>query len=281
MDSSRNSMGDIEDMEAWLLRVFRETVENIRSALKKVEDRSATGQRPGQYGIDLVADAAALEVLHRENLDTLSEESGMTAANNSAGAGSTSGIVVVIDPVDGSANFARGIPWYATSLCAVDSEGPRVSLVTNLANGESYHAVRGHGAWKGDRRLKTSGCTAFSGAIVGLSGFPGRYLGWSQYRALGAAALDICLVADGVLDCYGSVGRTHLGVWDYIAAMLICEEAGGCLCDASGQDLVTMDHSARRATLAAANESLLDQFHGAVSSADVVPTIDSRSAHLQ
>ncbi|MCL4435080.1 MAG: hypothetical protein M1399_10060 [Actinobacteria bacterium] len=268
VDSIGMDGGGTEDIEVWLLDVFRETVEDIRMSLAGVRDRTAAGYRPGQYGIDLVADDAALEVLHRENLDTLSEESGMMTAGDSTEGGPASEMVVVIDPVDGSTNFAHGIPWYATSLCAVDSEGPRVALVANLANGDSYHAVRGRGAWKGDRQLHTSSRDDFSKAIVGLSGYPPRYLGWSQYRALGAAALDICLVADGVLDCYGSVGRSHLGVWDYIAAMLICEEAGGCLRDADGHDLVTLDHSVRRAVLAAANGSLLDQFYDTIRGAD-------------
>ncbi|MCL5447122.1 MAG: hypothetical protein M1350_06950 [Actinobacteria bacterium] len=275
MDSDSEDTEDMDGVDAWLLSVFRQTVESIRSVLKRVEDRTAGGNRPGQYGVDLVADAAALEVLHHEKLDTLSEESGRTAAGKHTSDEPASGMVVVIDPVDGSTNFAHGIPWYATSLCAVDGQGPRVALVANLANGDSYHAIRGHGAWKGDCRLHTSSCDAFPKAIVGLSGYPPRYLGWSQYRALGAAALDICLVADGVLDCYGSVGRTHLGVWDYIAAMLICEEAGGCLRDADGHDLVTMDHSVRRAVLAAANGSLLDQFYDAIYPTSCPPSIDA------
>ena len=52
--------------------------------------------------------------------------------------------------------------------------------------------------------------------MIGLSGYPPRSLGWGQYRALGAAALDLCAVADGVLDGYVDCSRDAHGSWDYL-----------------------------------------------------------------
>ena len=60
-------------------------------------------------------------------------------------------------------------------------------------------------------RSGPSGCERLDEAIVGFSGYPPRYLGWSQYRALGAAALDLCAVAEGSLDGYAAVGGSRLG----------------------------------------------------------------------
>ncbi len=58
--------------------------------------------------------------------------------------------MAVVDPVDGSTNASRGIPWYASSICMLDADGPRVSVVANLANGVRYHAVRGRRRLAGD-----------------------------------------------------------------------------------------------------------------------------------
>ncbi len=252
-------VNNADSTDRWLLEVFEEVTRAVLGALNSVADRSSLGRRPGQYEIDLVADAAAIEILHDNRLTTLSEESGITSPNDAI-----DDIVIVIDPIDGSTNAAHGIPWYATSLCAVGNDGPRAALVSNLASGDTYRAIKGIGAWKGKKGLATSSCSTFAESIVGLSGFPGRYLGWSQYRALGAAALDICLVAEGVLDCYGSVGFAHLGVWDYIAGKLICEEAGGCMRDADGSNILSMDNTVRHAVIAAANQTLLEQFYNMI-----------------
>ena len=121
------------------------------------------GQRPGQYRIDLVADAAALEVLRAGGVGILSEESGLEDRG--------SDLVVVVDPVDGSTNASRHLPWYATSLCAVDDDGPRVALVVNLATGTRYEAVRGGGARRDGQPVRVSPVTELSRALVVLNGY--------------------------------------------------------------------------------------------------------------
>ena len=107
-------------------------------------------------------------------------------------------------------------------------------------------------------------CEALNEAIVGFSGYPERYLGWSQYRSLGAAALDLCAVAEGVLDGYAAVGGSQLGSWDYLGGMLVCTEAGAVLAESKGRDLVTLDHAARRTPVAASTSALLERLRDAV-----------------
>ncbi len=99
---------------------------------------------------------------------------------------------------------------------------------------------------------------------MGFSGYPPAYLGWSQYRGLGAAALDLCAVADGVLDAYAVVGGSQLGVWDYLGGLLVCGEAGAVVEDAAGRGLVVLEHSARRGPVAAATPALLGALRKAV-----------------
>jgi len=226
------------------LGVLDDAVQAIRQALDGLSDWGLAGTRPGQYHLDLAADGAALPILHGAGFAVLSEESGMTGE-------STSRFLAVIDPVDGSTNAHRKIPFYATSICVLDAEGPLVGLVVNLATGSRYAAVRGGGADRDGAALKPSGCLELSSAIVGISGFPGHHPGWAQFRTLGAASLEFCAVAEGVLDAYMLVGRSTLYGWDYLAGLLICQEAGAVVVERDGAELVVRDDAPRRPIVAA------------------------------
>ncbi len=149
-------------------------------------------------------------------------------------------------------------PFYSTSICVLDDEGPRVGLVRNHANGDRFAAVRGDGADKNAEAISPSGCEELRNAIVGISGFPGTYPGWAQFRALGAASLELCAVAEGVLDAYTVAGRSTLYGWDYLAGLLICREAGAAEAEREGRDLVVRDASSRR-PLVAATRALADR----------------------
>lgn len=229
--------------------LLHDTADAIGAALGDLSDWGLAGTRAGQYRSDLAADAAGLAVLERAGVGVLSEESG-----HHDGA---AGLVVVMDPLDGSTNASRGVPWYATSLCAVDGDGTRAALVVNLVSGERYEAVRGAGASRDGDALHPTSCRTLGEAVVGLSGFPPTYLGWRQYRALGAAALDLCAVAAGILDAYVDCSLDAHGSWDYLGGMLVCQEAGAVVADAQGRDLVVVDHHARRTPLAAATPDLM------------------------
>jgi myo-inositol-1(or 4)-monophosphatase len=233
--------------ESWL-GLLHDTADTVAAALRSVVDWGPSGRRPGQYSLDLATDEAALGVLGRAAVGVLSEESGRSGPRWP---------VVVVDPVDGSTNASRGIPWFATSLCLVDRDGPAAALVVNQATGLRFHAWRGGGAWSGSRRLLPSGCTALGEGIVGVSGPPPPSPGWAQFRALGACALDLCAVAAGVLDGYLDCVRDAHGVWDYLAGMLICQEAGAAVADAHGRDLIALDHRARRMPVAAATPEVM------------------------
>lgn len=232
-----------------LLAVLAATADAVRSALDDLGDWGPAGTRPGQYHCDLAADRAALAVLGGAGLGVLSEESGPRRREAE--------VVVVIDPVDGSTNAARGLPWYATSLCAVDRAGARVALVVNQATGERFEAVRGRGARRDGRPVAPSPCTRLDDAIVGLNGWPPADLGWRQMRALGAAALDLCAVACGHLDAYADFSAHAHSPWDYLGAMLVCQEAGAPVVDAGGRDLLTLGWGDHRVPVAAATPELL------------------------
>lgn len=234
-----------------LLEVLDEAANAIGSVLGDLDDWGLAGTRDGQYHSDLAADAAALTVFERAGLGVLSEESGRHRP--------TADLTVVLDPLDGSTNASRGIPWYATSLCAVDADGARAALVINLATGDRFEAVRGGGARRNGIELRPSGATVFGESLVALSGFPSRWLGWYQFRSLGACALDLCAVASGVVDGYIDCSWNAHGSWDYLGGMLVCQEAGTVVVDAHGRDLVTLEHAERRTPVAGATQQLVDE----------------------
>ena len=235
--------------DARLLAVLNEVATAVHGALAALEDWGSAGTRPGQYFSDLAADEVAVRMLVGAGLGVLSEETGLHHPERE--------VIVALDPVDGSTNASRGIPWYATSLAAVDGAGVRAAVVVNQATGEHFEAVRGGGATCNGRRLATSGCTAMGDAIVGLNGWPSASFGWRQMRALGAAALDICAVGSGQLDAYIDCSDHEQAPWDYLGGVLVCHEAGGRVVDAHGRPLVTLGLTDRRTPVAAATVELL------------------------
>lgn len=212
-----------------------------------------TGEREGQYSGDVAVDEVVVDMCEAAGFFVLSEESGVGDLEWPLPADK---LLIVVDPVDGSTNASKGFPWFATSLCVVDSVGPRVALVAEQSGSETrYAAIRGAGANVDGMRIHVSGQTEPSRAVVGTNALPAAGHGWWQVRTLGAAALDISLVARGGLD--GFIDFDGLGVWDYLAAVLICAEAGAVIAEANDEDLMTVDVDARRRPVIAASPEML------------------------
>lgn len=239
----------VSSSNAEILAVLHEVADAVYGVLSTNTDWGLSGKRATQYSVDLRADAAALEVLHAAGCAVLSEESGRT------GEWREDSIIVVMDPLDGSTNASRRVPWYATALAAIDASGHRASLVANqFTNEDRWTATLGGGAFHNGEAISPSRCVRIADAVVGVSGLPKKHPGWAQFRALGAAALDICLVAQGTLD--GWVDLSSHGVWDYLASVHICAEAGALVGEASNRNLIVTEHSERRSPIVAATSAL-------------------------
>ena len=237
---------------AEILQVLNNTADAVSQVLATNTDWSLSGIRHTQYSVDVRADNAALAVLHEAGCAVLSEESQIT------GQWGDDDILVVMDPLDGSTNASRGVPWFATALCALDKNGMRASLVVNQASGKDrYWATQGGGAFHNGNQMRPSACSTLKEAVVGVSGLASFRPQWSQFRALGAAALDICLVAQGVLD--GWVDFNSHGVWDYLASILICQEAGVATSEHLDRELLVTQYDQKRTPIVAATPALLAQ----------------------
>jgi myo-inositol-1(or 4)-monophosphatase len=142
----------------------------------------------------------------------------------------------ILDPIDGTVNYLYGLPQYAVSLAAERDGEVVAGVVINAATGDEWTATRGGGAWRAGRRLAGSERTGLDQSLVG-TGFgydarrrahQGRVLAAlitrvRDIRRFGAAALDLCLAAEGSLDAYFEKG---LNLWDHAAGGLIATEAG-------------------------------------------------------
>ena len=228
--------------DAELLAVLHRATDAVVGALGAHDDWGPSGRRHGQYVSDLAADQAALDVLHGAGLRVLSEESGLDEGD---------GPVAVLDPLDGSTNASRALPWFATSLCVVDDDGPLVAVVHDHPASVRFDAVRGGGARRNGEPLAPRGPVDLAESIVVVNALPDRWAGWDQFRCMGAAALDLCAVADGRFDAFIDYDVDALGPWDYLGGLLVCREVGIEVVDAFGRDLVVLEHSARRTPVAA------------------------------
>ncbi len=233
-------------------RAIGEAVHNIPAATRR--DRT---NKPGQYALDLVADAVALEHLRQVAVRIVSEESGVHEHSGAE-------VTVVVDPVDGSTNCARGIGYYCTSLCALDEDGPLAALILNHASGTCTTATRGGGAFRAGERLQVAKTTSPQDAVVAFGYWPTKPIRVKQVRILGSIALELCDVAAGGLDAHLDVG-SFIAPWDYLGGYLICLEAGATVRDRHGRSLVTDDPNARRQVIAACTPELADALEPAVS----------------
>ncbi|WP_250001585.1 inositol monophosphatase family protein [Actinoplanes sp. M2I2] len=142
----------------------------------------------------------------------------------------------ILDPIDGTVNYLYGLPQYAVSLAAELDGEVIAGVVVNAATGDEWTATRGGGAWRGDRRLRGSAPAGLGQALIGTGfGYDARRRAHQggvlaglitqvrDIRRFGAAALDLCAVAEGTLDGYYEKG---LNPWDWAAGGLVATEAG-------------------------------------------------------
>ncbi|HLZ71566.1 MAG TPA: inositol monophosphatase family protein [Dehalococcoidia bacterium] len=181
---------------------------------------------------DTASEGVILERLGRDwpQFGLLAEESGRTRAGEDG--------LWIVDPLDGTANFARGYPVFCISIALVADAGPLVGVVLDPLRGELFTATRGHGAMLNGERLHVSRTTELAGALFS-SGFPyrpeaRRRLGGEVFtevmvragaaRRSGSAALDLAYIAAGRSEAHYEL---HLAPHDVAAGVLLIAEAGG------------------------------------------------------
>jgi len=229
--------------------------------------RSKSGRGDVVTEVDIESERYIIDRIRSEYPEhhILSEESGV-----SAGVGDTP--TWIIDPIDGTRNYAIGIPFFCVSIGLAKSGQPQMGVVYDPIHDEMFFASRGNGAYLNGERIFVSDDDCIDDALVSVSWIrgkvdTGRYVGFmsqvseetSYYRRFGSAALVLAYVACGKLQGYL---QGTLNPWDVAAGILLVEEAGGHVTDYLGNPI---DLSAKDIEIMCGNDGIHAFFRQMVS----------------
>ncbi len=236
----------MEPMINIALRAARKAGENIVRASDDLDriDVVAKGVNDFVSEVDIAAEKDIVYQLQKAYPEhaILGEETGLTGSEDAA-------YRWVIDPLDGTTNFARGIPHYAVSIACLHKGKLEHAVIVDPVRREEFTASRGRGAALNGRRIRVSKRTSLNGALLG-TGIPfkghcdDRLEAYAKsleilagqcagIRRAGAASLDLAYVAAGRLDGFWEIG---LEQWDIAAGALLVREAGGLVADVDASD---------------------------------------------
>jgi len=205
--------------------------EVIRPELRKILSYEEKGENDFVTEVDLRAEEKIKSVILSSFPDheILSEESGATGDSKYRW---------IVDPLDGTKNFIHGFPYIAVSIALQIGGNLHLGVILDVASNNLYWAEAGQGAFKNGERISVSKTNRLSRAMI-ATGFPFRkkkfldlylkmfrevFLNVSAVRRVGAAALDLAYVAEGIFDGFFEF---FLAPWDIAAGIVIIREAGG------------------------------------------------------
>lgn len=219
------------------LAIATEIAEEAGREIRQARERQNFEQRY-KKGSELVTDAdVAVDRLISERLEShfpgetrLSEE--IAPDRETLGQG---GPLWIVDPIDGTVNFARGLPHVAVSIAWALDGKVQIGVVHAPFLDETFTAIRGDGAQRNGQRIRTSLASKLERSLI-ATGFPYRLEGRTPLlrrfaavmqqcqdaRRCGSAALDLCNVASGRVDAY----YESVSPWDFAAGLLIARESG-------------------------------------------------------
>lgn len=212
---------------------------------------------------DLASEAAIVALIRREFPDheILGEEG--------HDADLTADDLWIVDPLDGTTNFAHKVPHFAVSVAYYHKGTPQCGVVWNPARDDWYEASAGQGAWHNGERVSVSTANRLSDVLVGVGFYYDRGAMMEAtlaaiadlfrqqihgIRRFGTAALDLCHVGTGL---YGAFFEYQLSPWDFAAGRLFVEEAGGRVTTCAG-DALPLAKSHVLASNAALHERTLE-----------------------
>lgn len=210
--------------------------------------------------IDKIAEDVAIKVVKKSKVkaNILSEEAGFLDYGGD--------YTFVLDPVDGTRNAYRGIPFYSVSvgIGKISLNDVEYGIVKNIPTGDVFTAEKGHGAFFNKKRIAVPEVPCkeiLTSLTLGLN-FDKLTLNLAKkdkVRSLGSASLEMCMVATGALDFY-IVGREYIRVTDIAASTLIVREAGGVVTNIHGEELdMSYSLDERSSIIAACNKELIQR----------------------
>lgn len=271
----------MKNMTDWL-KILQECSQNMRKEALKLygSPEAATGFGVGAGGdtskrIDLAAEKALIDCLNKHKISCIlvSEEAGTKQIGPEP-----SEYYVTTDPVDGTTNAVRGLPFSANVIAV--SRGPwlqdvETAIVSDIVHDITYTAQKNGGAFKNGERIKPSKISKIEDAVIGVdlntfrieelvTKLEGLFKVGKHFRHFGANALEICYVADGSTDAFIDI-RGKLRVTDMVASYLILREAGGIILGPEGEELnVPLAATQRLSFISASNRTLYEAIKAAL-----------------
>lgn len=236
----------------------------VRRRFRHLKGYHYKGRRNPVTEVDLAAEEMVVGLLRREfpQHALLAEEGSRTTVR--------SDYLWLLDPLDGTRNYAQGVPFVAISLALARADTVLLGVLYDPLHRELFWAERGQGAFLGKKRLAVSQKTSLSEAVMGfdlgyedepagvaLSSAQALWPGVQSLRVLGSAALGLAYTAAGRFDLYF---HNCVSPWDTAAGSLLCTEAGGLITrrDGSPWTLQSQDFIAANAPLHAQFRSFLE-----------------------
>jgi myo-inositol-1(or 4)-monophosphatase len=231
---------DIEDRLATAVAVACEAGSVARAAFERApQSRARTFKGPQDY--ILQSDAEVERVIRARLLAAFPKD----AFFGEEAGGDFGRDLWVVDPIDGTANFARGIPHFCISIAFVRDATTEIGVIYQPTTDEMYAGRRGAGATLNGRKMKVSGLTDAGQAMI-EAGWSHRrplepylaivdrlFRAGAQVRRDGSGALGLAYTADGRIEGYCEL---HMNSWDALAGLLLIEEAGGWINDFLAND---------------------------------------------
>jgi len=258
------------------LEILQECAQKMRKEARKVygSPRAAFGFGVGAGGdtskrIDLAAEKALIDCLgkHEISYTLVSEEAGTKQIGLVP-----SEYYVITDPVDGTTNAVRGLPFSANVIAVSRSpwlKDVETAIVSDIVHEVTYTAQKNVGAFKNGERITPSKTVNLEDAIIGIdlntikiddivTRLGDLFKVGKHFRHFGANAQEICYVADGSTDAFVDI-RGKLRVTDMVASYLIIREAGGIIVSPKGEELnVPLAATQRLSFIAASNRKLYE-----------------------
>ncbi|KOO04079.1 inositol-1-monophosphatase [Vibrio nereis] len=224
------------------IRAARKAGNHIAKSLENVEKIESTQKGTNDFVTNVDKEAEAIII---DTIKASYPEHCIIAEENGVIEGKDKEVQWIIDPLDGTTNFVKGLPHFSVSIAVRFKGKTEVACVYDPMQNELFTAQRGSGAQLNNARIRVKQLKDLQGTVL-ATGFPFKqkqhsesyfkimsslFVDCSDFRRTGSAALDLCYVAAGRVDGYFELG---LKPWDIAAGELIAREAGAIITDFAG-----------------------------------------------
>ncbi|MEO6190725.1 MAG: inositol monophosphatase family protein [Saprospiraceae bacterium] len=234
---------DLSKLCLKVIEITREVGSFISSELGKVEDHHIVEK-------DLHSLVSYVDIESEKklvvDLRKLIPDSGFITEENTTEISTNAEFTWIIDPLDGTTNYLRGIPIFCISIALLHQDKLVLGVIYHIMQDELFHTWKGGGAYLNGRPISVSNIQTIQEAVV-ATGFPYKVKKMAELtgilqvilnesrgvRRLGSAAIDLAYTACGRFDCYYEAA---INPWDVAAGILLIEEAGGIVSDMDGSE---------------------------------------------